>query len=164
MSLSIRDATHADLPAVRDLLIETWHHTYDRLYGEGAVNEINVRWHSVDKLAEQVARDGSAFLVAEDKGTIVATSFAGPTPQGHIGLGRIYVRPALQGTGIGRELMAATLARFPQGQAIRLEVDPLNWRALRFYEMAGFRVCGEVTSMNDLGGEVIVALAMERTA
>ena len=48
--LIIRDALAADLPAVRSLLVETWHDTYDGIYGWQRVAEITNAWHSLDAL------------------------------------------------------------------------------------------------------------------
>ena len=62
--LIIRDATSADLPAVRSLLVETWHATYDGIYGWRRVAEITNAWHSLDALAAQLGRDSGVFLVA----------------------------------------------------------------------------------------------------
>ena len=40
----------------RDLLVTTWTHTYDDIYGEDRVNDITARWHSVQALANGLSR------------------------------------------------------------------------------------------------------------
>ena len=62
--LVIRDAEAADLPAVRALLVETWHATYDGIYGWQRVAEITNAWHSLENLKAQLGRDEGVFLVA----------------------------------------------------------------------------------------------------
>ncbi len=62
--LVIRDAEAADLPAVRALLVETWHATYDGIYGWQRVAEITNAWHSLENLGAQLGRENGAFLVA----------------------------------------------------------------------------------------------------
>ena len=160
---TIRPATMADLPAVRALLVETWHATYDNLYGAKRVTEITDDWHSLANLAVQLGREGAVFLVAVTEGGIDGTSLARATGKGPVMLDRLYVRPAAQGQGIGQKLLAATLARFPSGSTIRLEVEPQNLAAIRFYEFQGFVT---VSSTPDCGGagSAIIASIMERSA
>jgi hypothetical protein len=40
----VRTAGERDLAAVRDLLVETWHATYDSIYGAERVTEITDEW------------------------------------------------------------------------------------------------------------------------
>ena len=74
--LVIRDAEAADLPAVRALLVETWHATYDGIYGWQRVAEITNAWHSLENLKAQLGRDEGVFLVALVGEEIVATASA----------------------------------------------------------------------------------------
>ena len=46
-AIIIRAVTVADLPAVRTALVETWHATYDGIYGPDKVYDITTRWHSL---------------------------------------------------------------------------------------------------------------------
>jgi ribosomal protein S18 acetylase RimI-like enzyme len=136
--LIIRDANAADLPAVRSLLVETWHATYDGIYGWRRVAEITNAWHSPDNLAAQLGRDGQAFLVALVGDEIIATSSARLERDRAALLTRLYVLPAFQGQGIGRTLLQVTLAHFPQAPVARLEVELQNEPAIAFYERMGF--------------------------
>ncbi|MEO0910824.1 MAG: GNAT family N-acetyltransferase, partial [Pseudomonadota bacterium] len=47
----IRTASESDLPRVQEILIETWHATYDEIYGVEKVNEITGKWHSLERLS-----------------------------------------------------------------------------------------------------------------
>lgn len=136
--LAIRDATPADLPAVRSLLVETWHATYDGLYGWRRVAELTNAWHSPEALAAQLGRDGGAFLVALLGEKIVATASARREPDGTAFLTRLYVLPVRQGQGIGRTLLQVALACFPEAPVVRLEVESRNEAAIAFYERMGF--------------------------
>lgn len=100
--LVIRDAEAADLPAVRALLVETWHATYDGLYGWQRVAEITNAWHSLENLSSQLGREEGVFLVALVGDEIVATASARKERDRTALLTRLYVLPAWQGTGIGR--------------------------------------------------------------
>lgn len=136
--LIIRDAVAADLPAVRSLLVETWHATYDGIYGWQRVAEITNALHSLENLSAQLDRDGEAFLVALVDDQIVATSSARRERDRAALLTRLYVLPTYQGVGIGRTLLHVTLAHFPLAPVARLEVELQNEPAIAFYERMGF--------------------------
>lgn len=138
----IRPCTTADLAAVRALLIETWHHTYDTWLGPARVREITEHWHSEPQLAAQIERAGSTFLVAADAEILVGTSFAHELDDGCVEIGRLYVRPGVQGLGIGSALLAGTIASFPATGAFVLDVEPRNTAAIGFYRRRGFALTG----------------------
>lgn len=150
----IRPATIADLPAIRALLVETWHATYDNLYGAARVTEITDDWHSLVNLAVQLGREGSVFLVAELGQAIHATSLARAKAGGEVMLDRLYVRPAVQGQGIGRRLLEATLERFSADSTVQLEVEPRNVAAIRFYARHGFVVVGGTLDCGGAGSAI----------
>ncbi len=103
----------ADLPAVRALLVETWHATYDGIYGWQRVAEITNAWHSLENLGAQLGRENGAFLVALVGSEIVATASARTERDRAALLTRLYVLPAWQGVGIGRTLLQVTGAGGP---------------------------------------------------
>lgn len=144
MSIVIRPVTIADVPTVRAALVETWHATYDGIYGPDKVREVTTRWHSLVALANQID-GGAAFLLAERDGAILASSYAKPEPDCDVvKLYRLYVHPSAQRAGVGRRLMAATFAPFPAAVRHRLEVNPQNAPAIRFYERDGFEKVGDI--------------------
>ena len=155
----IRPATSADLQAIQRLLRETWHATYDALYGAGEVEAISCRWHAIEALAQQLAQPNSVFLVAEQAGAIIATSLAHEIESGVIKLSRLYVLPSNQSQGLGVRLMRETLAGFDPANRVRLEVAELNTGAIRFYERHGF-VLSRVVEYD--GGPVARSLIYER--
>lgn len=161
MTLHIRPATHDDLAAVSALLAETWHATYDGIYGAGRVAEITSRWHAVGRLALGLDQPGTSFLIAEDGGRIVGTVSLVRGEDGTLDLKRLYVLPEAQSQGIGSRLLETALAAFHDTTAIRLEVEPANASAIRFYERNGFAVTGR-TSDCSCSGDGIAALIMTR--
>lgn len=136
--LVIRDAEAADVPAVRALLVETWHATYDGIYGWRRVAEITNAWHSLENLRGQLGRDEGVFLVALVGEEVIATASARLERDGAALLTRLYVLPTWQGVGIGRTLLQVALARFPKAPVARLEVESQNEPAIAFYERMGF--------------------------
>jgi ribosomal protein S18 acetylase RimI-like enzyme len=150
----IRPVTPSDLAAVREVLVATWHATYDAVLGKEQVETITTEWHSIEALERQRGAPGSSFLVAEIDGRVVATASARSGPDGRITLSRLYVLPEVQGRGIGRRLLAGSLAIFPEAKAVRLEVEPRNVGAITFYERAGFRVVGEGDDCGGCGSRI----------
>lgn len=155
MTFAIRSATTADLPAVRDLLVATWHHTYDAVYGAEEVTAITDRWHSIEALEQQLVAGQSVFLVAENaRGSLIGTAYARATDDHRAELARLYVLPHHHGTGAGRALLRASAAAFAQAQRLRLEVEPSNTRAIGFYQRFGF---AEVARTSTCGGDAAAA-------
>jgi ribosomal protein S18 acetylase RimI-like enzyme len=158
--VTIRPVTLADLPAVRAALIETWHATYDALYGRDKVIDITTRWHNLLALAAQVDQTESAFLLAEDATGVCASSFASLVAPDIVHLYRLYVRPSVHGRGIGTRLMAETVQPFPAARVHRLEVEPRNTTAIAFYERHGFKLAGQISDCGGSSG--VAALILER--
>src|SRR4051812_36821706 len=109
----VRTASERDVAAVRALLVETWHATYDAIYGVGKVTEITDDWHSVASLKVRLAKPYSEFLVADDGKTIGGMAFASSDPDGKtVTLHQLYVHPDLQGRGIGGMLLDEIIESF----------------------------------------------------
>ncbi len=135
----VRTAGDRDLAAIRALLVETWHATYDAIYGTERVTEITDKWHSIASLKTRLTRPNSEFLVADDGKRIGGVAFAESVDGGgSVVLKHLYVLPSLQGRGIGGMLLDEVIDSFPEAHAIRLEVDEQNTRAIAFYEANGF--------------------------
>ena len=113
----VRTAGERDLVAMRALLVETWHATYDAIYGAAKVTEITDDWHSIVSLKARLTRPNSEFLVADDGKRIGGMAFAAATAdcEGH------PVEPALrspdcQRRGIGQALLDEIEASFPEAE------------------------------------------------
>lgn len=102
----VRTASERDLVAIRALLVETWHATYDAIYGAAKVTEISDEWHSIASLRARLTRPNSEFLVADDGNRIGGMAFAAATTDAKIILlNQLYVHPACQRRGIGLALL-----------------------------------------------------------
>lgn len=141
----IRSAGERDLAAIRALLVETWHATYDAIYGAERVTAITDEWHSIPSLRARLSRPNSEFVVVDDGNRLCAMAFAAATSDGKtVILQQLYVRPDSQRRGIGRMLLEEIEGCFPDATTIRLEVEPENAAAVAFYEAHGFRRTGVV--------------------
>lgn len=162
MTMFVRTAGERDLAAVRALLIETWHATYDPIYGAERVTAITNDWHSMASLERRLKRPHSEFLVADDGDVIAGMAFAAADTTGKaVMLHQLYVLPRFQGHGIGGMLLDEIMGCFPDAELIRLEVEAANTRAIAFYEAAGFARSGH-TGECGVAGSGIPALIYER--
>lgn len=139
----IRTAGSGDLEAIQALLVETWHDTYDSLYGSERVEAITREWHSLDALRARLTQPLSEFVVADTGQAILGMAFASSRDGRLIDLHQLYVRPSAQGQGAGRALLEEIEACFPEADRVRLEVEAENHRAVTFYRMSGFEPVGE---------------------
>jgi phosphinothricin acetyltransferase len=148
--LEIRDATAADLPAIRDL--------YNAL-----IETTTVAWRddptTLEEQADALAfrqRAGYPTLVADDDGEVIGytccTTFRGDRFPGyrHTAELTVHVRGDRHGTGVGSRLIEHLVER---GRAIGLHVlvaavDADNDASIRFHERLGFE---EVARMPEVG-------------
>lgn len=156
----VRTASARDLPAIRALLVATWHDTYDAIYGADRVTAITDEWHSLAALEARLSAPGSEFLVADDGARIGGVAFA--TAAGEtVMLHQLYVLPELQGRGIGGLLLDEIESCFPEAGRVRLEVAEENAKAIAFYLAQGFAEVGRTADCAG-GGCGIPALIYER--
>lgn len=142
--MRVRRASADDLDAVRELLHDTWHATYDATMGVDVVNDITSRWHCVENLGRQLGDPDGCFLVAENPdGPIGGHAAAVRKTPDVVGLTRLYVLPELQGGGVGTALLDAVTDWAGQGTTIELEVETSNAPAIGFYRKHDFSDHGQ---------------------
>jgi GNAT superfamily N-acetyltransferase len=153
VTVLLRTATDADLPAVGDLHYRSRADAYAGLvsptaltFGDGgALGEWwaeRLRWEN----------DTHRLTVAVDGDTVVGFTYVGPSPAaGVCELYAIHVAPERVGTGVGRMLMTDALPYL--GPRAVLWVLEGNTRARRFYEKGGWVADGE-TRQAPMGGVV----------
>lgn len=146
----VRTASERDLPAVSRLIGETMHATNDGIYGAATVDRIVAALYSVAALRQAMQRPSSEFLVADDGEAIAGAAFgAASDDEGRtVDLLALFVRPDLQGHGIGGMLLEELEGSFFESERIRLELDERNLRALGFLSAEGYGRIG--ARRNDL--------------
>ena len=144
----VRTASLKDAEALRALLSETFHATYDPIYGVDKVRELVEVWHSVSALKARIEKRGGEFLVADDGRQLGGMAYASMSTKmtKTAFLHQLYVRPSCQRMGIGRDLFAELETCFPDAEIMRLEVEPRNAAAVAFYEAHGFIEVDRTTS------------------
>lgn len=146
----VRTAGERDLDAVRRLLSETWHATYDAVYGVGRVDEITAEWHSMPSLKARLRRPNTEFLVADDGKQLGGMAYAAGDDD-VVTLHQLYVLPAFQGQGIGTALLTEIEDSFFDAKTLRLEVEEANERAIAFYMRRGFSRTQQAAAISGVG-------------
>jgi ribosomal protein S18 acetylase RimI-like enzyme len=155
----VRTATARDMAAVSKLLAETWQATYGAIHDPERVSAITGSSYSEEALRARLALPDSEFLVADDGTRLGGMAFARAASDDRtlLVLHQLYVRPDVQGQGIGTDLFSEIAGSFPQATRIRVEVEEANARALDFYIALGFARVGASD-----GGLGLAAVVLER--
>jgi ribosomal protein S18 acetylase RimI-like enzyme len=140
MSLIIREATAADIPALAELHVKTWNATYPDVVKKPTYEIRERQWREAFTVA-----DGSwfCFVVVDAIGDLVG--FAKGVPYDHSGLpdfagelSKIYLLRDYHRQGLGRRLLGHVVRRFlSQGiTSMLLFAEPSN-PSCGFYEALG---------------------------
>jgi ribosomal protein S18 acetylase RimI-like enzyme len=136
--VKIREMSVRDVGTVQKVARETWADAYAGIIPEETQRAFLERAYSPASLARRI--ESGVFLVAEIDGEVVGfadISSARDEP-GVLELAAIYVRPDVQGGGLGSRLLLAGLERFSGTKRVRTDVEQENLAARRFYEARGF--------------------------
>jgi ribosomal protein S18 acetylase RimI-like enzyme len=146
----VRTAGQEDVEKIRVLLGETFHASYDPLYGADKVAKMVSSWHSANAIRTRIGKKDGEFLVADDGRKLGGIGYAAMYPKmaKTVMLHQLYVHPSCQNEGVGRDLFAELETCFPDAEIMRVEVALPNVRAISFYERLGFT---EVDRMEEWG-------------
>lgn len=155
----IRTASERDIPLTRALLVETWHDTYDPIYGAEKVTALTDEWHSIPALTARLSHPRSEFLVADDGKKIGGMAFAEADETGKtVKLQQLYVLPSMQGAGLGGMLLDEVIESFPEANRMELRVDPSNAKGIAFYLAQGFAETGRTADCGRPGSALPVLI------
>jgi ribosomal protein S18 acetylase RimI-like enzyme len=163
--LSIRRATVADIPLLRDLAERTWRQCYAAILSPEQMDYMLSRMYAPGVIAQEIA-DGVIWeLALEDENAVGFHSCAFDMGDRTLKLHKLYVLPEAQGRGFGKALLARAraLAGTLGARKVWLQVNKNNASAIRAYERAGY--CVERAAVFDIGGgfvmdDFIMALAI----
>ncbi|MCO4329077.1 GNAT family N-acetyltransferase [Staphylococcus hyicus] len=131
----VRIATPKDVIGIRDVATKAWYNTYLDIYAASTVNALLDASYNESHLLKRL--DDQLFLVAIENEEVVG--FANFIRGTELYLSAHYVRPHSQHKGFGRLLLEKGITHFKgQYDAVYLEVDTQNERAVTFYEKEGF--------------------------
>ncbi|MDQ0454343.1 GNAT family N-acetyltransferase [Rhizobium paknamense] len=141
-SLIIRDASEADLPAIRDIYNHAVEHT-TAIWNEVLIDVENRRvWLELRRAK------GFPVLVAERDGVVAGYASYGEwrafDGYRHTVEHSVYVEKDQRGGGIGKALMQALIARAHEGKVhvMIAAIEAGNTASIRLHESLGFRLVG----------------------
>lgn len=162
--IQIRQATSDDIHLIRQLAQQVFYFTYVPLQPKEKVDFLFKLMYSESSLKEQMEKKNHKFLLANDETGHLGyasyeTNYKNP---GKTKIHKIYIMPAAQGKGVGKELVnhMGSIARQNKNTIVLLDVYRHN-PAVQFYEKMGFKKVGEqITEVGN--GFVMDDLVMEK--
>ncbi|WP_435243623.1 GNAT family N-acetyltransferase [Streptomyces cucumeris] len=146
--MQTRQAWPDDASAVAGVYVRSWQAAFAGLVPQRYLNAMDPsreesEWRT--HIAE-TRWPSSGVLVAETEAGIVGFAGLGPSQEtpAVAEIGTLYAMPEVWGTGIGKQLMLATLTALGQAEYTQATLWVLedNERARRLYEAAGWRADG----------------------
>src|SRR5688500_10455563 len=142
--LQFRDATVDDVPAIVDLVTSAYRGDTSRAGWTTEADILDGNRIDPDVLRHDIARPRSRVLLAERDGELLACAhIANEDGAGYFGM--FSVRPALQGGGVGKRLLAEgeRIAREDWGLPVMcMTVIDIRNELIAFYERRGYRRTG----------------------
>ena len=163
MSLTIRAATAADIPAITAI--------YDHAVRHGTAS-FELDPPDATEMARRrqaLVEAGYPYLVAEADGALVGYAYAAayrPRPAYRFSVeDSVYVAPALYRRGIGRALLGGLIAEAEQRgfrQMVAVIGDASQAPSIELHRAAGFRLIGTVANVGHKLGRWLDTVLMQR--
>jgi GNAT superfamily N-acetyltransferase len=163
--MSIREATHSDVPAISRVHVDTWKTTYRGIVPDEHLANLSYerRANGWYQILNRASEDGNFTYIAEDEsGEIVGFANGGvertgdPVYRGE--LTAIYIRQSYQGKGIGRGLVRIVAERLGQlGINSMLVWVLIDNPACQFYAALGGKIVREKELT--IGGKPLIEVA-----
>ncbi|MBZ6496121.1 GNAT family N-acetyltransferase [Natrinema longum] len=144
--MEIREATDADVEAIRSIAHDSLNSTYTAFLEEATIDDAIEQWYG-DSIADELADDRSLFLVVERDGEIAGFSqselVGQPATIGH--LLWLHVHPDHRDGGTGVRLLVRTRERLLEEGATGIQCFVLadNEGGNEFYRNHGFEQAGQ---------------------
>lgn len=154
MPAKIREATSKDAPRLAEIHVRSWQAAYRGQLDDDYLDGLDVqgRLEQHRRSLEEPRANWRTWL-AEDGGRVVGFAVTGPSEDADAErttaeVYAIYLEPARVGTGLGRDLFAHVVDDLRERGFVSatLWVLETNERARRFYETAGWKPDGTITS------------------
>lgn len=138
--LDIRKATTADISTIQKLASEAFPHTYREILSSEQIEYMMDWMYSSESLLRQMEEERHIYFLAYHGGIPVGYLSIQPEGDGIFHLQKLYLLPACQGMGWGRQLffhaVGVIKALHPAPCRMLLNVNRRN-EALHFYQKMG---------------------------
>lgn len=158
--VDVRPAEKSDVAGIKHVLAVTWRDSYASFLSEASITAVTEEWHSPQILEAEIARPSTYAGVATSTRAGVVGMITAHSQGNVLFVTRMYVLPDFQRRGIGKRMINAASAAFPQTEVVRLHVEEQNPKGRAFYRKVGFR---EVERRaDDVAGARLNVIVMER--
>lgn len=162
--MPMREAGPSDAAAVAAVHVRSWRAAYRGLLPEAYLDSLDVG-ERTEVWRDRLSAPGAPTVLLAEEGGPVAFSCFRPWPDGGFDpavtaeLTTLYAVPEVWGRGVGRALLAATVAAMKAAgfRSAGLWVFEGNPRARAFYEAAGWRPDGASVT-EETGGRLLTEL------
>lgn len=159
--IQIREMLVDDAEAVCQLYSQSWKEAYRDIIEPGQLEDEISKRFSRELQAQEASNPDIITLVATENDHLIGASLSKMDDRNQAWIDRIHVVPEKFGSGVGEDLLRATLAKHSGLQTIALKVLKGNARAVAFYEKHGFVVTDKISSDPNVGG--VDSIIMTRT-
>lgn len=144
--ITLRKATPADIPVIRDIAEKTWPVSYSGIISPAQIRYMLDLMYSHEKIEAAILDPDQSFWLAETTQKTLgfcSIQHRNPGPV-FTRIHKLYILPDTQGLGIGQILMnqAESEARKAGSNSLHLNVNKYN-KALGFYQKLGFQIDSE---------------------
>ena len=140
--LTIRQATTADIPTIRELAAIAFPHTYATILSAPQIAYMMEWMYSAENLRKQMAEEGHIYYIAYQEGEPAGYLSIQQEGEDVFHLQKIYVLPHFQGMQWGARLFEHAIVSIkelhPEPCQMRLNVNRHN-KALNFYLKMGMK-------------------------
>lgn len=141
MTVTVGEATVADVDAVLDVAADAWYAAYGGIFDPATIASALEEYYDPELVETAIELDEIAFYVAEEDGSeVVGFASAEQTWADEVELHTIYVHPDRWGEGIGSTLVdrVTSWAREQGVDRIACGVLAENVIGIGFFEATGF--------------------------
>ena len=136
---SIRAASIADLPRVRDLAYRIWPEAFSGVLPPDRIGPMLDEIYALDTLEADIAERGHRYWLAGIGDADLGYGSA-YRADGRVWIKKLYLLAESRGLGLGKGLIAAAREHFGLDLPVALFVNDGNARAIAFYRSQGFEV------------------------
>lgn len=157
--ITVNQATVTDIPVIQAIAHQTWPVTFGDILSPEQIQYMLAMMYSTEALSQQMHEKKHVFLLVQDTENQQYLGFASyevnykeePKTKIH----KLYLLPASQGKGLGRQLIDAVASRAlaNQNSTLSLNVNKHN-KAIQFYERLGFKTVD--TETIDIGNGFVM--------
>jgi GNAT superfamily N-acetyltransferase len=139
--LSVKSASVADIPLIRELTMQVWPQTYTPIVGKEQVAYMLDAFYAPAALERQMQELNHRFIICYSDIKAVAFASWSEIQEGVFKLHKIYIVAGQQGKGIGKFMIGYIAGELKHAKAteLRLNVNRYNVTAKSFYEKTGFQ-------------------------